>query len=451
MMAENIIVQPVDETHEFDGEEGPRGWWRIMDTRIGIVPLPVLVAILVLVGAYIAKGEVPADLTTNILILGAGGFICAEIGKHIPGLKRIGAAAIFATFVPSLLVYLNIIPKSLKESITTFTDQSNFLYLFIGSIIVGSILGMDRRMLIGGFLKILVPILSGSIAAAAVGCAVGTALGMGFKHTAFMVVVPVLGGGVGEGAIPLSIGYATLGGGKQGDLLAEILPAVMFGSLAAILLAGGLNLFGKRRPDLTGEGQLQPGEHDVALTGKEAARIMPDLQTVGAALLLAMTLYLAGALVQKLTGFPGPVTMLFLAVILKLGRLVSPSLEQGAFRNYQFFAALVTYPLLFAIGVAKTPWEKLMSAFTVPEIVTILATVVTLVTTGFFTGRLVNIHPIESAIVTACRASQGGTGDVAILSASNRMVLMPFAQVATRIGGALTVTLALALFAKFGA
>jgi Na+/citrate or Na+/malate symporter len=143
--------------------------------------------------------------------------------------------------------------------------------------------------------------------------------------------------------------------------------------------------------------------------------------------------------------------MLFLAVALKLGRLVSPRLEQGAYRNYQFFAALVTYPLLFAIGVARTPWEKLMSAFTLPEIVTILATVVALVVTGFFTGRLVNIHPIESAIVTACRASQGGTGDVAILSASNRMVPMPFAQVATRIGGALTVTLALALFARFGA
>ena len=450
-MAEQIRVQPIDDTDTLEGEKGPHGWWRIMDTRVGIVPLPVLIAILLLVGAYIAKGEVPADLTTNILILGAGGFICAEIGKHIPGLKRIGAAAILATFVPSLMVYLGIIPKSLKNSITTFTDQSNFLYLFIGSIIVGSILGMDRRMLIAGFLKILVPILTGSIAAAAVGCAAGTALGMGFKHTAFMVVVPVLAGGVGEGAIPLSIGYAALSGGVQGDLLAEILPAVMFGSLAAILLAGGLNLLGKRRPDLTGEGQLQPGEHDVALTGKEAARFVPDLQTIGAALLLAMTLYLAGALVQKLTGFPGPVTMLFLAVILKLGRLVSPSLEQGAYRNYQFFALLVTYPLLFAIGVAKTPWEKLMSAFTLPEIVTILATVGTLVTTGFFTGRLVNIHPIESGIITACRASQGGTGDVAILSASNRMVLMPFAQVATRIGGALTVTLALALFAKFGA
>lgn len=449
-MAESITIEPVDETHTADGEGGPTGWWRIMDTKIGIVPVPVFIAVFLLIAAYVVRGKVPADLTTNILILAAGGFACAEIGKHIPGLKKIGAAAILATFVPSLLVYLGVIPKSLKDSISTFTDQSNFLYLFIGSIIVGSILGMDRRMLIGGFLKILIPIVSGSIAAAAVGCSVGSALGLGFKHTAFMIVVPVLGGGVGEGAIPLSIGYAKLSGGVQGDLLAEILPAVMFGSLAAILLAGALNLYGKRRPDLTGEGQLQPGEHDVELTGRDPMRFVPDLQTVGGAVVLAMTLFTIGALVQDLTKFPGPVTMLFLAVVLKLGKLVSPRLEQGAYRNYQFFAQLVTYPLLFAIGVAKTPWEKLVSAFNAPEIITILATVTTLVATGFFCGRLANIHPIESGIVTACRASQGGTGDVAILSASNRMALMPFAQVATRIGGALTVTLALALFAKFG-
>ena len=425
-------------------------WWRIMDMRIGIVPLPIFVVVLLLLGTFVRLGKVPADLTTNILTLAVGGFACAEIGRHLPGLKKIGAAAILATFVPSFLVYSGVIPHSLKESISTFTDQSNFLYLFIGSIIVGSILGMDRHMLIGGFLKIFAPIVAGSIAAVAVGISLGSALGLGLKHTAFMIVVPVLAGGVGEGAIPLSIGYSTLGGGAQGDLLAEILPAVMFGSLAAILLAGGLNLLGKKRPELTGNGQLQPGEHDVPL-GDEAPRFMPDLQTVGAAVVLAMTLYLAGALVQKLTGFPGPVTMLFLAVAVKLGRMVSPQLEQGAFRNYQFFAKLVTYPLLFAIGVSKTPWEKLMSAFNGAEIITIAGTVVTLVVTGFFVGRLVNIHPVESGIVAACRASQGGTGDVAILSASDRMNMMPFAQVATRIGGAITVTIALALFAKYGA
>ena len=71
--------------------------------------------------------------------------------------------------------------------------------------------------------------------------------------------------------------------------------------------------------------------------------------------------------------------------------------------------------------------------------------------TGFFVGRWIKLYPIEAAIVNACHSGQGGTGDVAILTAANRMQLMPFAQIATRIGGAVTVTLALIAMARLGA
>jgi Na+/citrate or Na+/malate symporter len=110
----------------------------------------------------------------------------------------------------------------------------------------------------------------------------------------------------------------------------------------------------------------------------------------------------------------------------------------------------VTYPLLFAIGVAMTPWSALVSAFTIANVATIVSTVTAMVLTGFCVGRLIGMYPIDVAIVAACRCGQGGTGDVAILTAANRMQLMPFSQIATRIGGAITVTLALIAFARFG-
>jgi len=106
--------------------------------------------------------------------------------------------------------------------------------------------------------------------------------------------------------------------------------------------------------------------------------------------------------------------------------------------------------LLFAIGVALTPWDKLVSAFTLSNLITIVATVTTLMAAGFLVGRRLNMYPIEAAIVNACHSGQGGTGDVAILSAADRMALMPFAQIATRIGGAITVTLALIALSRFG-
>jgi malate:Na+ symporter len=449
-MTPTTLDDPADDPALADASPALRRWWRLMDLRIGIVPVPVALVIFFVAAVYVALGEAPSDILMNIAVLATGGFLCAEIGKHLPILKHVGFGAILATFVPSYLVYAHILPTPLISSIDTFTDNSNFLYLFIASIIVGSILGMDRRVLISGFVKIFVPLIVGSVVAIGVGCAVGTALGLGFNHTLFKIVVPIMAGGVGEGAIPLSVGYAQFSHQPQGELFAEVLPSVMLGSLTAILFAGALNYLGKRFPHLTGEGQLQPGEHDVHLTGQGAVRPTPDVRTVGAAVVMTVTLFLLGSLAQKLWHWPGPVVMLGLAVLIKLGRLASPKLEQGAYANYQFFSACVTYPLLFAIGVSKTPWEKLMGAFNLPTITTIVATVAALMGTGFAVARFVKMYPIEAAIVNATHSGQGGTGDVAILTAANRMQLMPFAQIATRIGGAIVVTLALIAFSRFG-
>jgi Na+/citrate or Na+/malate symporter len=347
-----------------------------------------------------------------------------------------------------VLVYYKILPASLVSSVTDFTKNTNFLYLFITAIIVGSILGMDRKVLIGGFARIFIPLSVGSIAAGLVGTAVGTLLGLGAKHTLFFLVVPIMAGGVGEGAIPLSVGYAQILGRSQGELFAEVLPVVMLGSLTAILLSGGLNLLGKRYRNLTGEGRLQPGQQEELQSSKEDPLPEPHVTDIVAAGLFAISLYLLGLLCNKLFGLPAPVSMLFITVLVKLARAASPQLQAGSFFVFRFFQVGVTYPLLFAIGVALTPWQTLMAAFVLPKLITIVATVTTLVATGFIVGKWVRLYPIEAAIVNACHSGQGGTGDVAILTAANRMQLMPFAQVATRIGGAITVTLALFLLAR---
>jgi|SRR5262245_32484483 len=78
----------------------PEGWWKIVDMRIGIIPIPIYVILIALLVGFVFTGDIKGEISVMIAVLVIGGFTCAEIGKRIPVLRNIGAAAIFATFRP---------------------------------------------------------------------------------------------------------------------------------------------------------------------------------------------------------------------------------------------------------------------------------------------------------------------------------------------------------------
>ena len=424
-------------------------WWHILDNwKVGIIPLPLFLLAGGLIALDCLGGKLPSDIVVMVATLAFFGFACGEFGKRLPILGKLGAAAICATFIPSALVHYGLLPDVVVESTTKFYKSTNILYLYICCIIVGSIMSMNRTTLIQGFMRIFFPMLCGEIVGMVVGVSVGTALGLEPFQVFFFIVLPIMAGGVGEGAIPLSIGYAALMHMDQGVALGRVLPMVMLGSLTAIVIAGGLNQLGKRFPHLTGEGQLMPNRRNETHRETPAEGKM-DVTTLASGALLAVLLYMLGMLGQKTIGLPAPVGMLFLAVLLKLVNGVSPRLQEGSQMVYKFFRTAVTYPILFAVGVAITPWQELVNAFTLTNLLVIISTVSALVATGFLVGKKIGMHPIDVAIVSCCQSGQGGTGDVAILTSGNRMNLMPFAQIATRIGGAINVSLGLLFLSHF--
>ena len=427
-------------------------WWHIMDTwKVGIIPLPLFLLAGALIAIDCLGGKLPSDIVVMVATLAFFGFACGEFGKRLPIIGKLGAAAICATFIPSAMVYYGLLPDVVVESTTKFYKSTNILYLYICCIIVGSIMSMNRTTLIQGFLRIFFPMLCGEIVGMLVGMGVGLLLGLEPFQIFFFIILPIMAGGVGEGAIPLSIGYATILHMDQGVALGRVLPMVMLGGLTAIIISGCLNQLGKRFPHLTGEGQLMPNRDNTdektpatpAFSGKD------DVTTIASGALLAVLLYMLGMLGHKLIGLPAPVGMLFMAVLVKLVHGVSPKILEGSQVVYKFFQTSVTYPILFAVGVAITPWQELVHAFTLTNLLVIVSTVSALVATGFFVGKKIGMHPIDVAIVSCCQSGQGGTGDVAILTAGNRMSLMPFAQIATRIGGAINVSVSLLVLGNF--
>ncbi len=159
----------------------PEGWWRWMELRVGVIPLPVYFLLVAITVGFLALGQLPTEISMVMALLAVAGFTAAALGKRVPLLKHVGGPIIFATFLPSYLSYHQLIPATLVKTIADFTNGTKMLYLFIAAICVGSILSMDRAVLVRGFFKIFVPLAVGSIAAMVVGTAVGAAPGLGAK------------------------------------------------------------------------------------------------------------------------------------------------------------------------------------------------------------------------------------------------------------------------------
>ncbi len=424
---------------------------KVLGYKIAFMPLGVYAILLIIVTGLLQKQIFPKDMIASAAIMVLYGYGCAEIGQRIPIFKNIGGKVIMATFLPSYLLYANLIPKQASDAVINFMKTTNFLYVFIACIIVGSICSMNRQVLIKAFFKMFVPLIISAIVATAVGVGVGTLLGIGAYKTYFFIVAPIMAGGVGEGALPLSMGYAAVLGQEQDALFASVLPCVMIGSLTAIIYAGILKRIGEKYPQYSGDGALlKSGDTDVleaAKAGNKAKEeIKIDLAKMAATGVLAFALYLFGVYINSAIGLPAPIVMLLSVVIAKAAGIIPRSIEEGGFALFKFITTAVTVPLLLGVGIANTPWENLVAVITNPKyLIVIVCTVSAVVVTGWFVGKALKMYPVEAAMVTSCNSGQGGTGDIAILTSGNRLELLPFAQVATRLGGAATVTIAIAL------
>ncbi len=421
---------------------GRQRWWKLMDFDIGIIPFPVYVGLVALLVIFGLTGNIHTELAMVIAIMTVGAFTLGELGKRIPLIKHIGGAAIMVTILPSFINYLGVLPQEMTAAVGDFFSSSKILNLFIAAVIVGSILAMNRTALIKGFSKIFVPLLVGTVCAIVLGTVTGTLLGLGTLHTLFFVVAPIMAGGVGEGAVPLTIGYSSALGMDQGEALAMVLPPIMIGNVTAVLGAGVLSYLGKRKPHLTGNGELQPGGHG-EITHQAEEKFVLNVQTLAAAGMVAVFCYLCGVLANDLLDWPAPVVMLGISIVLTLLHGVSPRLRNGANGIYKLAITALAFPILFTFSLVMTPWESLVAGFAPANLITCVLTVLGMIGGGYLGAKWVRLHPIDTAIVVATHSGMGGAGDLAILASANRMSLMPFAQIATRIGGALTVVLAL--------
>ncbi|MDR2455598.1 MAG: 2-hydroxycarboxylate transporter family protein [Deltaproteobacteria bacterium] len=427
--------------------------------RIYGVPWTFFVVFAAVVVAAAFLGKLPGGMIGAFPLMIVLGVFFNLVGEKTPFVNTfLGGGAIVIIFGSAALATYHLVPQGCIDTMTTFMKGGGFLDFYIASLITGSIMGMNRRLLIKAALRYLPVILGGVVVALGLCAIVGALTGYGAQKAVFFISIPIMGGGMGAGAVPLSKIFGESLGTDPASMLSVMVPAVALGNALAIVCGGLLDRLGKYKRSLTGDGKLMviddgkaQGEIELEKEFKAQSESL-DLVQMGSGLLIATTFFSLGCLINML--FPAIHSyawmILSVAVVKALG-LFSQKLEICCHQWFQFVMKNLTGVLLVGIGVAYTNLNEVAAAFSPEYLLLVTVTVLGGIFGAGLVGRLVGFFMIESAITGGlCMANMGGTGDVAVLSASKRMELMPFAQISSRIGGAFMLILssvALQLFA----
>lgn len=410
--------------------------------EISGIKLPVYIGIAALVFITMYLEILPGGMIGAFAVMMVFGGLFNVVGNNLPIVRTyLGGGAIVCIFASAFLVYFGIIPQSVVDNVDVFMNSVGFLNFYIAALITGSILGMNRTLLLKAAVRFLpVAICAMTTAILAVGV-VGAVTGYGFVDAIMYVAIPMMGGGMGAGVVPLSGMYAEALGQDSAALISRMIPASTLGNVSAIVGAGLLAKLGTVKPSLTGNGQLMRKNDD---SMKETTDNKPDFQMLGIGLILAMTFYTLGVVVNKLVpSVHAYAWMIILVAFSKAFGLIPEKFEKSAQQWSQFVMKNWTSALLVGIGISMIDLGVVISAFS-PLYMLLVLVVVTCVAIGAgIGGYFVGFYPVESAITAGlCTTNMGGTGDIAVLSAAKRMELLPFAQIATRICGALILIVA---------
>jgi Na+/citrate or Na+/malate symporter len=225
-------------------------------------------------------------------------------------------------------------------------------------------------------------------------------------------------------------------------LMSQMVPALAIGNAIAIVIAGLLNKVGNMKPSWTGNGELIRGSEE-AIEDKSTSNDSLDVKKLGMGALIAISMFFLGTLLSTVISMHTYALMILSIALIKVSGLMPERLEKAAHAWYTFVVSNLTPALLVGIGVAYTDLNQIIDALSPMYFAMVFATVLGAAIGAGIVGRLMGFYPIESAITGGlCMANMGGTGDVAVLAASKRMQLMPFAQISSRIGGAFMLILA---------
>lgn len=412
---------------------------KFSNVKIAGVSAPLYTALVIILAVVIAMGKLPLNMVGITFMLVVLGHLFYFLGERLPFWNTyLGGGSVFTLLLATILASTGLIPKSVVSATSSFMSDWGFLDFYIAALICGSILGMNRKLLVKASAKFIpVALLSMVIGFFATG-AVGALLGQGFGHSVMYISFAQMAGGMGAGIVPLSKIYAAGLHTDASSILSQLAPATTLGNIFAII--GAIVLArGFANTKFNGHGVLIPVDKD-DLKKSEAPL---DPKKIGVGMMLAFALFLIGvilnAFIPKVHSYA---FMIIIVFVLKALDIVPKPLEEAVVMFNRVIMTNLTHAVLAGIGLSMIDLSSLAQAMTWQFVLIGLTSVVSMGLASWILGQVLGMYPVETAIGAGMiNNSMGGTGNIAVLSAADRMEMIAFAQMANRLGGAIVLIL----------
>ena len=444
-------------------------------------PIFAIISVVVLAAAYL--GVLPQGMAGCFAFMIVIGTILNEIGDRTPIINSyLGGGAIVIIFGTALLDYFHVLPHLLKTAedgtkiwanfahldvvgnISSFFKPTGaFLDFYIAALITGSILGMNRKLLMKAAARYFPAIFGGLILSFALCVGLGAITGFGAVKALLLIALPIMGGGMGAGATPLSKIFESTGTMSAADAISIMTPAVAIGNAISIVMAGiVVKVITDKKWNGNGAlmqaGTVDPKELEIS-PEMQAKRDAIQIKNLGIGLLVSCAFFAWGyILAQGWKMLVPSVTihayawMILTVAVCKILNIIPENIEIACYQWFQFIMKNLTTTLLVGIGLCYLNINTVIETFTLQYLLLCLVTCIGAFVGAALVGKWVGFYPVESGLTAGlCMANMGGTGDVAVLSAANRMELMPFAQISSRLGGAIILILGSLLLSFLGA
>ena len=353
----------------------------------------LFITIIILIATYI--GVLPPGMTGCFAFMIIVGTWLDLIGNKTPIIKDFfGGGAIVILFGVAALHYFHLFPETITDAegvattymqfwksfdlvgnINTFFKPTGaFLDWYIAALITGSILGMNRKLLIKAAARYFPAIFGGLILAFGLCMGVAHLMHYGEIKALLLIALPIMGGGMGAGASPLSKIFDASGTMTASEALSVMTPAVAIGNAISIVL-GGLLVKLLRGSWWNGQGTLMqassmdPSELEISPEMKEK-REKISVTNLGIGLLVSGAFFTWGYICSNIWSLLVPAVtihayafMIITVAIFKIGNFMPEWIEIACYQWFQFIMKNLTNVLLFGIGLCYLDLGQVIESF----------------------------------------------------------------------------------------